>query len=121
MKTEKLDKWGYPIHPEMNFLKPQGDFETRIALVIAFSLIIIGIIIGCAVDIEEYPPKWVIASTYLPKMEGYRNAGFFELDKIIYSHYCDRHGNMVRIKFNEEKKSWEKYKYETFGCLESKG
>jgi len=54
-------------------------------------------------------------------MEGYRNAGFFELDKIIYSHYCDSHGNMVRIKFNEEKKSWEKYKYETFGCLESKG
>ena len=30
----KLDKWDYP----------QGDFETRIALVIAFTLIIIGII-----------------------------------------------------------------------------
>jgi len=28
---------------------------------------------------------------------------------------------MIRIKFNEEKKSWEKYRYETFGCLESKG
>ena len=40
-----LDKWGYPIHPEMNYLKPEGDFETRIVLVIAFSLIIIGIII----------------------------------------------------------------------------
>ena len=56
-----------------------------------------------------------------PAREGYRNAGFFELDKVIYSHYCDSHGNMVRIKFNEEKKSWEKYKYETFGCVESKG
>ena len=44
MKKEKLDKWGYPIHPEMNFLKPEGDFETRIVLVIAFTLIIIGII-----------------------------------------------------------------------------
>ena len=30
----KLDEWEYP----------QGDFETRIALVIAFSLIIIGIV-----------------------------------------------------------------------------
>ena len=44
MDQEKLDEWGYPIHPEMNFAKPQGDFETRIALVIAFSTIIIGII-----------------------------------------------------------------------------
>ena len=44
---EKLDEWGYPIHlhPEYNFEKPEGDFETRIALVIVFSLIIIGIII----------------------------------------------------------------------------
>ena len=46
MKKEKLNEWGYPIHPEMNFLKPEGDFETRIALVIAFTLIIIGIIYG---------------------------------------------------------------------------
>ena len=42
---EKLDEWGYPIHLEYNFEKPEGDFETRIALVIVFSLIIIGIII----------------------------------------------------------------------------
>ena len=86
-----------------------------------FLIISILLLSGCAVDIEEYPPKWVIASTYLPKMEGYRNAGFFEIRNSIYSHYCDSHGNMVRIKFNEEKKSWEKYKYETFGCLENKG
>ena len=45
MKNEKLDDWGYPIHTEYNFEKPEGDFETRIALVIVFSLIIIGIII----------------------------------------------------------------------------
>ena len=46
MKKEKLNEWGYPIHQEMNFQKPQGDFETRIALIIAFSLIIIGILYG---------------------------------------------------------------------------
>ena len=45
MNKEKLDEWGYPIHPEMNFMKPEGDFETRIALVIAFSFIIIGIML----------------------------------------------------------------------------
>ena len=45
MKKEKMNEWGYLIHPEMNFMKPEGDFETRIALVIAFSLIIIGIML----------------------------------------------------------------------------
>jgi len=44
MEQEKLDEYGYPIHEEMNFMKPEGDFETLIALVIAFSLIIGGII-----------------------------------------------------------------------------
>ena len=120
MKKEKLNEWGYPIHPEMNFLKPQGDFETRIALVIVFSLIIIGIIIGCAVDIEEYPPKWVIASQYLPKekLKGLQRAGFFEIKNSIYSHHCDRHGNMIRLKYDEEGKTWKQIKYETLGCVE---
>ena len=45
MNKEKLDEYGYPIHPEMNFMKPEGDFETRIALVMAFSLIILGILL----------------------------------------------------------------------------
>ena len=44
-KNKKLYEWVYPIHLEYNFEKPEGDFETRIALVIVFSLIIIGIII----------------------------------------------------------------------------
>ena len=88
-----------------------------------FLIISILLLSGCAADIEEYPPKWVIASIYLPreKLQGLRPAGFFEFGNSIYSHYCDSHGNMIRIKFNEEKKSWEKYRYETFGCLESKG
>ena len=45
MKNEELGEWGYPLQPEYNFEQPEGDFETRIALVIVFSLIIIGIII----------------------------------------------------------------------------
>ena len=62
-----------------------------------FLIISILLLFGCASDIEEYPPKWVIASTYLPKMEGYRNAGFFEIGNSIYSHYCDSHGNMITL------------------------
>ena len=45
-------------------------------------------------------------------MEGYRNAGFFEIGNSIYSHYCDSHGNMVRIRFDQETKTWKKFKYE---------
>ena len=44
-KNKKLDEWGYPIHPEYNFEKPEGDFEIRIALVIVLSLIIAGTVI----------------------------------------------------------------------------
>ena len=84
------------------------------------ALLIILLLTGCAADIEDYPPKWILASTYLPKMEGYRNAGFFEIGNSIYSHYYDSHGNMIRIKFNEETKTWKKFKYETFGCIEDK-
>ena len=57
MKKEKLDEYGYPIHPEMNFAKPEGDFETRIALVIAFSLIIIGIILGLQWKTKKHDMK----------------------------------------------------------------
>ena len=44
MEQEKLNEYGYPIHSKGNYESPQGDFETRIALIIAFSTIIIGII-----------------------------------------------------------------------------
>jgi hypothetical protein len=76
---------------------------------------------GCAADKEEpYPPKWVVASQYLPKekLKGLQRAGFFEIQDSIYSHHCDRHGNMIRLKYDEEGKTWKQIKYETLGCVE---
>ena len=77
-------------------------------------------IYGCAADIEEYPPKWVVASQYLPKekLQGLRGAGFFTMNDAIYSHHCDKHGNMIRLKYNEENNTWKQIKYETHGCGE---
>ena len=77
-------------------------------------------IYGCAADIEEYPPKWVVASQYLPKekLQGLRGAGFFEIGDSIYSHHCDKHDNMIRLKYNEENNTWKQIKYETHGCGE---
>ena len=73
---------------------------------------------SCAPLEEEYPPKWVIASTHLPKekLQGLRGAGFFEIGNSIYSHHCDDHGNMIRMKYNEENNTWKQVKYETLGC-----
>ena len=73
---------------------------------------------GCADDTEEYPSKWIIASTYLPKekLQGLRSAGFFEINDSIYSHHCDNHGNMMRLKYDEETTSWKQDRYETLGC-----
>ncbi len=87
------------------------------------ALLIILLLTGCAAgDYEEYPPKWVVASQYLPreKLIGLQSAGFFEINKSIYSHHCDSHGNMIRMKYDEEGKLWEQVRYETLGCVENK-
>ena len=64
--------------------------------------------------------KWIVASQYLPKekLKGLQRAGFFEIQDSIYSHHCDRHGNMIRLKYDEEGKTWKQIKYETLGCVE---
>ena len=82
--------------------------------------LIILLLIGCAAVEEDYPPKWVIASYYLPKekLQGLQSAGFFEINNSIFSHHCDSHGNMIRLKYNEENHTWKQIKYETLGCGE---
>ena len=65
--------------------------------------------------------RWIVASQYLPKekLQGLQNAGFFELKDGLYSHHCDGHGNMIRMRYNEENNTWKQIKYETHGCRES--
>ena len=87
---------------------------------IILTVVIIVLLTSCAPPTEEvYPPKWVIASQYLPteKLKGLQRAGFFEIGNSIYSHHCDRAGNMIRMKFDEENKLWKQIKYETHGCI----
>ena len=89
-----------------------------------FLIISILLLSGCApLEKEEYPPRWVIASKYLPKekLQNLQHAGFFEIGDSIYSHHCDSHGNMIRMKYDEDGKLWKQIRYETFGCLENKG
>ena len=84
------------------------------------AIILLLAISGCApLENEEYPPKWVVASQYLPKekLQGLRSAGFFEIGDSIYSHHCDSHGNMIRMKYDEERKLWRQIRYETHGCI----
>ncbi len=74
--------------------------------------------VSCAAVDEPTTDKWIIASTYLPreKLSGLQHAGFFEINDAIYSHHCDSHGNMIRMKYNEENNTWKQIKYETLGC-----
>ncbi len=79
------------------------------------------LLIGCGVPPEDWTdtkPKWVIASEYLPKekLQGLVHAGFFELKEGLYSHHCDSHGNLIRMKYDEENTLWKQVKYETHGC-----
>ncbi len=97
-------------------------WKVRYLVVKLLLLIIVSVLCACAPSIEEeYPPKWVIASYYLPKekLQGLRNAGFFEIQNTIYSHHCDSHGNMIRMKYNEDGHTWKQIKYETHGCIEN--
>ena len=78
--------------------------------------LIILLLCGCAADIEEYPPKWVLASAHLPKMEGYVVTGIFELGKNLYAQHCDTKGNQQWLRYKEETHSWKIGKYVTGGC-----
>jgi len=76
------------------------------------------VVVSCAAVEDQPTDKWIIASTYLPreKLQGLVHAGFFEIGDSIYSHHCDSHGNMIRMKYNEENNTWKQIKYETLGC-----
>ena len=80
-------------------------------------ILILFLICSCAA-IEEPDEKWKIASEYLPreKLQGLVHAGFFEINDSIYSHHCDSHGNMIRMKYDDGGKLWKQIKYETLGC-----
>ena len=95
--------------------------------------ILVILLFGCAVPPEDWHKthleeemasmdisleKWIDASQYLPrkKLQGLVHAGFFELKEGLYSHHCDSHGNLIRMKYDEENNTWKQIKYETLGC-----
>ena len=102
-------------------------------------VIILLFLIGCGVPPENWKDtrpsdeqwmasmdasmeRWIVASQHLPKekLQGLQSAGFFEIGESIYSHHCDSHGNMIRLKYDEENNSWRQIRYETLGCRENK-
>ena len=80
--------------------------------------LILFLLCSCAA-VDEPQEKWIVASQFLPreKLQGLVHAGFFEIGETIYSHHCDKHGNMIRMKYNEENNTWKQVKYETHGCI----
>ena len=80
-------------------------------------ILILFLLCSCAA-VDEPQERWIVASQFLPreKLQGLVHAGFFEIEDTIYSHHCDSHGNMIRMKYNEEGNIWKIIKYETLGC-----
>ena len=80
-------------------------------------ILILFLLCSCAA-VDEPQERWIVASQFLPKekLQGLVHAGFFEIGDSIYSHHCDKHGNMIRMKYNEEGNIWKIIKYETLGC-----
>ncbi len=80
-------------------------------------ILILFLLCSCAA-VDEPQERWIVASQFLPKekLQGLVHAGFFEIGNSIYSHHCDKHGNMIRMKYNEEGNIWKIIKYETLGC-----
>jgi len=80
-------------------------------------ILILFLLCSCAA-VDEPQERWIVASQFLPKekLQGLVHAGFFEIGNSIYSHHCDSHGNMIRMKYNEEGNIWKIIKYETLGC-----
>ena len=66
---------------------------------------------SCAVPPEDWHKV-----TPAPQTTGLVNAGFFNLDKNLYSQHCDSHGNQIWMKWDEDSKLWKKVKYNTLGC-----
>ena len=106
--------------------------------VMIIKILLILLIFGCGVPPEDWQntrpggdtewmasmdislERWIVASQYLPKekLKGLQSAGFFTMNDAIYSHHCDRHGNMIRLKYVGNSKTWKQIKYETLGCVD---
>ncbi len=85
---------------------------------IILTICIIVLMTSCAP--YEQPSQWERSMTKFPKIEGFINAGFFNMQDSIYSQHCDSHGNQIWYKWDDVGQLWKQIKYNTLGCFDGK-
>lgn len=81
------------------------------------------LLVSCAAEEDEFAarlnhtPEWVKSLETLPKVEGFRQAGIFDLDDTFIAQFCDSHGNQRFLKYDNETHKWSGVSYVTGGCV----
>ena len=76
---------------------------------------------ACAAEEDEFAarvnhiPAWVKSIQTLPRVEGFRQAGIFDLDDTFIAQFCDSHGNQKWMKYDNETHKWSGVKHVTYG------
>ena len=76
------------------------------------------ILMACAPD--PRPPLWIRSMETLPKVEGFRQSGVFNINGKIYVQNCDAGGNQIWMRYNEETHVWRQSRYNSLGCADGK-
>ena len=73
---------------------------------------------SCAPYRSAEDEQWIASLETLPRFENYYNAGIYGINKKYITQYCDRHGNAKWLRYNNDTKVWNQFRYETNGCRE---
>ena len=82
---------------------------------IILTVVIIVLLTSCAPD--PRPPLWIRSMETLPKVEGFRQSGVFNINGKIYVQNCDAGGNQIWMRYNEETHVWRQSRYNSLGCV----
>ncbi len=77
---------------------------------------ILCLLVSCA-PVEPQTPLWIRSMETLPKVEGFRQSGVFDINGKIYVQNCDAGGNQIWMRYNEETHAWRQSRYNTLGCV----
>ena len=79
------------------------------------------VLVSCADEFSDRlnrAPAWVQSIETLPRVEGFQQAGIFDLNDTFIAQFCDSHGNQRWMKYDNETNKWSSVKYVTLGCVD---
>ena len=102
----------------MRIISQKTILDLVILNLIQIILTVLTIVLLTSCAIEPRPPLWLRAIETLPPVEGFSRAGLFTINKKIYVQFCDRSGNQIWLRYNEDKNTWRQSRYNSQGCVD---